>query len=425
MLSLHPTQSQVFRQRKRFRTLVAGRRWGKTWLAAAELARGVQEAGPGRWRFWYVAPTYKEARDIFWSDVKRLFYELHWVRGTPNESRMEIELVSGAQIALKGADKPNSLRGRPLKGVVLDEFATMKLETWTEAIRPALADYKGWAVFIGTPQAFNHLHAHYERGQSDDPDWSSWQFKTVQGAVQPWGPLTVSEIEAARRDMDERTFKQEFEASFESVSGKIYYAFDRVFNAGAVKLPSEVTACLSFDFNIDPATAVIGWRDGDYPRVAREVFLTHRGGEATLACARKVKQTLADLNHVGPIRIYGDSTGKAGKTTGPSDHAVLRAEFPGAAWCIPHEQPHTKNRYSAVNGRCCSASGERRLMIDLSCTHLIADLEQVVFDESGVEDQDGNPMLTHVSAALGYWLVRDFPPVSIVRAGTARMEHLL
>lgn len=425
-LRLHPAQSSVFASRERYRTLVAGRRWGKTWLAAAELARGVQEAGPGPWRFWYIAPTYREARDIFWNDVKRVFYDLHWIRGEPNESRLELDLISGAQIALKGADKPNALRGRGLKGVVFDEYATMKPETWTEAIRPALADHQGWAVFIGTPQSFNHLHEMYQRGQDREPGYASWQFKTVDGAVHPWGPLALSEIEAAKRDMDERTYRQEFEASFETVSGRIYYAFDRNVHASKpVALPPDVTACVSFDFNIDPATAVIGWRDGDYPRVYREVFLSHRGGEATLACARKAKAILAEAHHTGPVRIYGDATGKAGKTTGPSDHVVIRAEFPGATWCIPHAQPHAKDRYAAVNGRCQAADGTRYLAVDPSCVHVIADLEQVIFDEHGVEDQKSNPMLTHVSAALGYWLVRDFPPKRLGQVGLARVEQFL
>jgi Terminase-like family. len=424
-LRLHRTQSKVFESRERYRTLVAGRRWGKTWLAAAELARGVQEAGVGPWRFWYIAPTYREARDIFWNDIKRAMYDLRWVRGEPNETRLEIELVTGAQIALKGADKPNALRGRGLKGVVFDEFATMKPETWTEAIRPALADHQGWAVFIGTPQSFNHLFDMYQRGQDREPGYASWQFKTIEGAVEPWGPLTAEEIESARRDMDERSYRQEFEASFEAVSGRIYYAFDRAENVAPVALSPDITACISFDFNIDPATAVIGWRDGDYPRVYREVFLSHRGGEATLACARKVKQILEQANHQGPLRIYGDSTGDSGKTTGPSDHAVLRAEFPGATWCIPGSQPHTKDRYAAVNARCKSALGNRYLRVDPTCVHLVADLEQVVFNDKGVEDQDTNPMLTHVSAALGYWLVRDFPPVHLKNVGFGRMEHLL
>lgn len=423
-LQLHPTQSKVFRDRARFRVLVAGRRWGKTWLAAAELARGVQEAGRGPFRFWYIAPTYREARDIFWADIKRVFLDLRWVVGEPNESRLELQLITGAQIALKGADKPNSLRGRGVKGAVLDEFATMKPSTWTEAIRPAIADQHGWAVFIGTPQAFNHLHDVYQKGQQREPDWASWQFKTLEGAVEPWGPMAHTEIEAARRDMDERSFRQEFEASFEAIGGRIYYTFDRQLNVGPVTLPPDVTACLAFDFNVAPATAVIGWRDGDFPRVFREVYLTDRGGEATLAAARKVKQILTEANHVGPVRIYGDATGKNAKTTGPSDHAVLRTEFPTATWCVPGRQPHPKDRYAAVNGRCCSATGERRLRVDASCAHVIADLEQVIYNDDGVEDQS-NPALTHVSAALGYWLVRDFPSVSLARAGMARLEHLL
>lgn len=411
-LRLHPTQSRVFRNRKRFRVLVAGRRWGKTWQAKAELARGVQEAGVGPWRFWYVAPTYREARDIFWGDCKAFFAP--WVRTTPNESRLELDLVTGAQIALKGADNPDSLRGRGVKGCVLDEFATMKGETWTEVIRPALSDQEGWALFIGTPQSYNHFHALYERGQSrDEKDhaWASWQFRTLEGAVQPWGPMKVAEIEAAKADLDPRTFRQEYEASFESLSGRVYYAFSRERNVASVQIQPDDTACVAFDFNIDPATAVIGCERGDGVLVWREVYLTHLGGEATLSVAQRVKALLAQVGHYGPLRIYGDSTGKSGKTTGPSDHAVLRAEFPSGEWRIPREQPHVKDRLASVNSLCQSATGRVRLTVDPSCQHLIADLEQVRFNERGEVEKDENKALTHVSDALGYWLVRDFPVV--------------
>jgi hypothetical protein len=152
--------------------------------------------------------------------------------------------------------------------------------------------------------------------------------------------------------------------------------------------------------------------------------LSDRGGEATVASARKVKQLLTEANHRGPVRIYGDATGHNAKTTGPSDHAVLKAEFPNAMWCVPGRQPHPKDRYAAVNGRSCSASGQRRLMVDPSCRRLVADLEQVIYNDDGVEDQDSNPMLTHVSAALGYWLVRDFPPAPHNRAGGMTVDWL-
>ncbi len=327
----------------------------------------------------------------------------------------------------------------------------MKPEAWTEVLRPALADRKGRALFTGTPQAFNHFHELYERGRREEKDWGSWHFKTLDalahcetcaravsrdeetgdwmcetcGVITPIGHIEQAEIEAARRDLDERTFRQEFEASFESLSGRIYYAFDREHNVRDVAFEPQATAYVSFDFNVDPATAVIGFRNGEYVSIWREVFLKHRGGEATEASSRRVKELLRDAGHKGSVRLYGDATGKSAKTTGPSDHVVIREAFPGAEWCIPHEQPHTKDRYSAVNSRCCTATGVRRLTVDPSCTKLIADLEQVIFDEHGVEDQKSNPMLTHVSAALGYWLVRDFPPKRLTRVGLARVESLI
>lgn len=399
-------------------------------------------------RFAYVAPTYKEGRRTYWAAFKSEIPR-GWAVNI-NESRLEITFRNGAEFYLLGADKPDSLRGPGWDGLHLDEYATMKPEAFTEVLRPALADRKGQALFTGTPQAFNHFHELYERGTSGRKGWKAWHFKTLDalarcevcdepisrdnegewqcercGPVSPIGHIEQSEIDDARADMDERTFRQEFEASFEALSGRIYYAFDRLENVKPVEFDRHATAHVSFDFNVDPATAVIGFRDDEYVRVWREVFLTHRGGEATEASARKAKALLQEAGHQGPIRLYGDATGKSAKTTGPSDHVVIRETFSGARWCIPHDQPHTKDRYSAVNSRCCTATGVRRLTVDPSCRRLIADLEQVIFDEHGVEDQKSNPMLTHVSAALGYWLVRDFPPKRMGQVGLVRAEAYL
>jgi ribosomal protein L37AE/L43A len=368
-----------------------------------------------------------------------------------NESRLEITYANGAEFFLLGADKPDSLRGPGWDGLHLDEYATMKPEAWTEVLRPALADRKGAALFTGTPQAFNHFHDLYERGKdAKEADWASFHYKTLDaearcyicdrsvsrdeqgdwnctkcGVTEAIGHIEASEIEAARRDLDERTFRQEFEASFESLSGRIYYAFDRAHNVRNVEFDPQAIAHISFDFNVDPATAVIGFRGGEHVSIWREVFLTHRGGEATEASTRRVKELLSEAGHRGQVKVYGDATGKSAKTTGPSDHVVIREAFPGAEWRIPHAQPHTKDRYSAVTSRCCTATGLRRMVVDPSCRRLIADLEQVIFDEHGVEDQKSNPMLTHVSAALGYWLVRDFPPKKLGQVGLATVEQFL
>jgi hypothetical protein len=417
-LVLHPTQSAIFRTTNRFRVVVAGRRWGKTWLARAEFARWIQQAGQGRWRFWYIAPTYQEARDIFWDDAKEFFADLDLLASEPNESRLELDFKTGARLSLKGADRPDRLRGRGVKGAILDEYATMKPDTWTHAVRPALSDNVGSAMFIGTPQSYNHLHELYlrptllkEDGSRRYPSWSSWQFKTIDGAVEPWGPMPIAEIEDARNELDPRTFRQEYEANFESLSGRVYYAFSREANVKPVYFDPHAPAHLFFDFNIDPATAGIGQGRGDHAVVWREVYLKHLGGEATVGVARAVKQLLREVRHDGEVRIYGDATGRAGKTTGPSDHAALRAEFPGATWCIPQAQPHVKDRIAAVNSRACSGSGLRRLTVDPACPRLIADLEQVRFADNGDIDKKDNPALTHISDAAGYWMVREWPVV--------------
>jgi hypothetical protein len=447
-MRLHPTQGEPFEGCSRFRVVVAGRRWGKTTLDKAVHLEWVQRRGYRGARFGYVAPTYREGRRTFWSEFKASIPK-GWATSI-NESRLEITFRNGSEFYLLGADKPDSLRGPGWDGLTLDEYATMKPEAWTEVLRPALADRKGEAMFTGTPQAFNHFHELYERGRAGERDWASWHFKTLDaearcevcerpvsrndqgdwtcemcGLTVPIGHIEASEIEAARADLDERTFRQEFEASFEALSGRIYYAFDREHNVRDVAFQPDATAHISFDFNVDPATAVIGFRKDEHVEVWREVFLTHRGGEATEASARRVKELLREAGHRGDVRLYGDATGKSAKTTGPSDHVVIRETFPGAMWCVPVEQPHTKDRYSAVNSRCCTATGVRRLAVDPSCRRLIADLEQVIFDDKGVEDQKSNPMLTHVSAALGYWLVRDFPPRKLERVGMFHAEAYL
>ena len=445
-MRLHPTQSTVYQSPSRFVVCVAGRRWGKTTEGKAKGLSWIATRGYRGARFAYVAPTYTEGRRTLWAEFKSSI-PVGWV-GKIDESRLEITFVNGSTWYLLGADNFDSLRGPGWDGLHLDEYATMKPEAWTEVLRPALIDRKGVALFTGTPQSYNHFYDLYQRGLQGEPDWASFHFKTVEaearcercsrpvvkvtatewdceacGIVGAIGHLERAEIEAARRDLDERTYRQEFEASFEALSGRVYYAFRRDRHVAPVVLDRYAPVCVSFDFNIDPATAVIGQVDAEtgVASVWREVYLTHHGGEATQAAASKVRALLREAGHSGSVRLYGDSTGKAGKTTGPSDHAVLRAEFMGATWRIPHGQPHVRDRIAAVNGRSQSAAGVVRLRVDPICTRLITDLEAVQFTEQGDLDKSSNPALTHVSDALGYWLVRDFPPVVRSRVGGARV----
>ena len=147
-ISLRPPQGEVFNSSKRFRVLVAGRRFGKSYLSVVELLRGATtRAGE---TFFYCAPTYRMAKDIVWKIFKELV-PLAWIK-SKNESDLKLELVNGSTIELKGTENATALRGRSLSGVVLDEAAFMDKDVWFEVIRPALADKRGWALFISSDE---------------------------------------------------------------------------------------------------------------------------------------------------------------------------------------------------------------------------------------------------------------------------------
>ena len=153
-VTLKRPQYEVFTSDRRFRILVAGRRFGKTYLALTELCRGAW--GKGR-EAWYVAPTYRQAKAIAWRQLKDL--TRGYCAERPNESELSIDLIGGGRISLRGADKYDSLRGQGLDFMVLDEYASMRPEAWTEVLRPSLADRRGRALFIGTPKGLNQGNA--------------------------------------------------------------------------------------------------------------------------------------------------------------------------------------------------------------------------------------------------------------------------
>lgn len=374
---------------------------------------------PGLYR--YVGPTIKLARKTLWRRKLKRALDPTWLAKPLHETNLEVYFKNGSILEVMGAEEEGALRGEGVKGAVLDEYADMRAGAWPEEVRPSLMDEKGWALFIGTPKSFNHFYDVYKRGLADKhTSWRSWRFKSVDNPL-----LDPDDIAEAMATTDARTFRQEYEASFEALAGRAYYAFSRVDNVGRVVLTPSVPVCISFDFNVNPATAIIGQRIGDEARVWREVFITHAGGEATWASATKARTLLHEAGYRGPIELYGDATGTAMKTTGPSDHQVLKQVFPGATWRLPSHNPHPRDRVAAVNTRCQSADGVRHLLIDPSCERLIGDLEQVIFADNGELDQKSNPLLTHISDAFGYWIHREWPPVSIAKAGTGTFEHLM
>lgn len=164
-------------------------------------------------RVWWLAPTYKQALEG-WLYLQRITRTMA-VQRSATELLMSFD--SGGSIQVRTADNPDSLRGAGLSGVVLDEAATMKRETWDEVLQPALADKGGWAMFISTPQHFNWFYDLFEKGEAGEKDWASWQYPTWNNPYIP-----EAEIEVMRSNMLEEDFDQEVGASFTAVGGAIF-----------------------------------------------------------------------------------------------------------------------------------------------------------------------------------------------------------
>ena len=415
-IQLTKPQFEVYSSTARFRVLVAGRRFGKTYLSIPELIRMAN--GPDR-EAWYIAPTYRQAKQIAWKQLKKTARP--YIAGKPNETDLSIDLLSGGRIALRGAENYDSLRGPGLDGLILDEAADIPKEAWTEVLRPMLADRLGCALFIGTPEGFNHFHEWYDEAR-EKPDWASWQFTTLQG-----GNVAPEEVEAARRDLDEKTFRQEFEASFENIgSGRAYYAFERGGNVGPVEFNQRLPLCWSLDFNIGLMCSVLAQYEGDRLSVLEELVLpdssTHDACAEFLVRAEKYLAALRGT-HWGvvplTVKVYGDASGANRMHAGPSDWQIVRDFFGrvsdriNVTYHVRSSNPAVKDRIAAVNARVLNYAGERRLTVDAGCKELIADLEQVKWqaDPHGntLAKLDGsNPKRTHISDALGYLIEKEF-----------------
>jgi hypothetical protein len=409
--SLRPGQGQVFTCKKRFRVLVAGRRFGKTHLALVELLHSVWNH-PGR-TAWYVAPSYRQAKRIAWDRLKQMA-SVQWPIHI-NETDLSIRLGNGSIVALRGADHYDGLRGNGLDFVVLDEFASMKPSCWTEVLRPALADRQGRALFIGTPQGHDHLFDRFEFAQQD-PDWQAFHFTTIEG-----GNVSEEELASAARELDERLYRQEFEASFESTAlGLAYHAFSRDANVRKCEFRPGARLIWSLDFNVHPMCSVIAQRQGDNVEVLDEIVLDD--ANTPLACQRFWDRTQPFRGRNAlQIEVYGDASGHQRRTSGASTDWTLIRDFFAQRYgqATVHikaatSNPAVRDRINLVNSRLMSAAGDQRLFIDPKCKQLIVDFERVCWqsDESGQPTSELNKsdrMRTHVSDALGYYLCQAFP----------------
>lgn len=436
-LSLTSDQYLIYSHPSRFKVISAGRRWGKTFLSIRTLL--MEAINQPDQVIWYVAPTYGMAKAICWRPLKKLLKENFWLIKKINESDLTIELINDSIIVLKGADYEDSLRGEGIDYLIMDEVAFMKKTVWTEILRPALADKLGMALFISSPDGFNFFHGLYTKGlKSDEPDYISFTFKTVDSPF-----IQADEVEKARRDMDEISFRQEFEASFETITDRAYYGFSRLINVFDYDyvLKPEDDLCLSFDFNLNPMSgALFAINSFGFYQLKEFRIFSSNSKEIALSAIQYLTETRPDiLRAYGDDRsiiLTGDATGARGDTRGnESDFFIIEntlndADIP-AMLSIPLKNPSVRDRVNLIN----TLHQSQRLWIHESCTWTINDKEQMTWKAGAnfVLDKKSDSPLSHASDASDYavWncqsLVMDEDEDDSLRAsqsrGSRRREH--
>jgi predicted phage terminase large subunit-like protein len=206
-------QQEVFNDEARFKVVAAGRRCGKSRLAAWTLI--IKALQTAKVTVFYVAPTQGQARDIMWGLLADL---AHPVITNKHVNNMEITLVNGSRICLKGGDRPDTMRGVSLEYLVIDEYADVKQQVFEEILRPALADRKGDCLFIGTPKGRNHFYDLYIYADSEEDDsFKAWHFTSYDNET-----LDPDEINLAKKSMSSFAFRQEFMSSFEALGSEIF-----------------------------------------------------------------------------------------------------------------------------------------------------------------------------------------------------------
>ena len=380
-MPLTQPQLNIFDDPARFRVAVCGRRFGKSFLAIWEIARAARQPNQ---RVLYIAPSYRQAKSIIFDPLIEQLTKRNWVKRV-NQSELSITLINGSKIELRSADAADSMRGLSGSFAVLDEVAFMDKTVWTDVVRPLLSDQEGGALFITTPQGQNWVYDLYLQGETLD-DWSSYQYTTLDG-----GQVSAEEVEAAKRDLDDNTFRTEYLADFTSTSRLIYYAFDKKENIRA--FDGEIKQIwVGADFNIDPVSAVIATPRGNTLHVFDEIVMYNSN---THELAEEIR------NRYGVVTIYPDPAGAARKTSsrGKSDHDILR-EF-GHMVKSPRSHSKVKDRNAVVNSMLKNAAGERKLFVDPKCKKLIESLAKHQYkSDTMVPDKDSG--YDHLTDSLAY-----------------------
>lgn len=389
-MKLTKPQQTIANDKNRWRLVAGGRRFGKSFLSMREMCYFARI--PNR-VIYYLAPTYRMCKSIMWEQLKERLYSLNWVHST-HETELTIRLKNNSKIVLAGADGGGQrLRGIYCDLVIFDEFADMDPEVWT-VMRPALADRGGHAMWIGTPKGKNHFYDLFTWAQAQE-GWSTYKYTSIEG-----GQIPPEEIEAARQEMGEREFKQEFLADWVDYIGLVYYAFNEL-NVQKYKEPLPDRLFIGNDFNVSPISAVVAVQTEKGLHCIDEIEIMNSN---TFELAEEIKKRYPNKQ----INIFPDPSGNARKTSSTTtDHKILHNA--GFNVYSRRSHPPVRDRINATN----SAFTSGKLIIDPKCKSLMNCLNKLSYRE-GSNEQDKNSGYDHLTDALSYMCEYLYPLKKII-----------
>lgn len=405
-LTFHPVQARLATDHARFKVVAAGRRSGKTEHAKRYV---VKQALTNPLHYFIAAPTRDQVKRIYWNDLKELCFSAILPLKV-SETELSITFPNGAKITLVGLDQPQRMEGILWGGGIIDEIADVKGDAWDANIKPALDTYnptmphhRAWCWLIGVPDGLNHYYDKAQYAQhSGDPDWAFYTWKSSD-------ILPNDVVAAARRSMPPKLFKQEYEASFETSSGRIYEDYGRHNHTTETIQPHEQLLWFH-DFNYTPLSSGVGVLRGASLYCLDEIILTS-------AIARQSAEEFVNKfkEHKNKnVIIYGDPAGRAGEKHGhASDYTEIEAVLRRAGWKlerrVKNAAPAIRDRQNAVRTKILNAEGVTTLFVNsVKCPYTHKGLSTVSVKQGStfleVEDD-----YQHITTAVGYCIDYEFP----------------
>lgn len=396
----------------RFPLVPAGRRSGKTERFKRFL---VKQANREPGQYFAAAPTHDQAKKIFWDDLKAFTLSaLHAKR--PSESDRIIFLPNGSEIHVIGLDKPQRIEGIPWKGGGIDEFADVKSTAWEANILPALntvnptdPEYRAWCWLLGVPDGLNHYYDLCSQAEAGgNPDFAVFHWKSAE-------ILPPDVIAAMKRAMSAKQFRQEFEASFETASGRIYEDYSKANHTGERIQPHEQLLWMH-DQNYTPLSSAVGVRRGEGGNdlyLLDEIVLTSAvSKQSALEFVEKFKD-----HKNRHVLIYGDPAGKAGEKHGhASDYTDIEGVLKANGWTYTRKvkpaHPAIKDRQNAVRAKVKSADGHISLFVNpITAKYCDKGLATVQLKKGSAFQEDDKNEYQHITTAIGYCVDREWPVI--------------